>query len=129
MFRDLVDTLPSLSRLTLQGLGEPLLAPHLLDLVRYAAARDVRTGFNTNGVLLRRQRSRELIAAGLAWLHVSLDGATAATYEDVRHGTAFAPQPGQFDQVVANLRDLLDERSAVRRYPATGEGRLRRDAP
>ncbi|WP_433260319.1 radical SAM protein [Actinosynnema sp. CS-041913] len=112
-FRDLVDALPALTRLTLQGLGEPLLAPHLLDMLRYAADRKVEAGFNTNGVLLDRGWARDLIAAGTGWVHVSLDGATAATYQDVRHSTTFAPRPGQFDLVVENLRVLLAERAAA----------------
>lgn len=110
-FLRLVDAIPRLTRLTLQGLGEPLLAPHLLDMIRYAAERGVEVGFNTNGVLLDREWSRDLVAAGAGWVHVSLDGATAATYEDVRHSTSFAPRPGQFDRVVANLRTLLAERA------------------
>ncbi|MCE7000961.1 SPASM domain-containing protein [Saccharothrix sp. S26] len=112
-FRALVDGLPALTRLTLQGLGEPLLAPHLLDMVRHAVGRGVEVGFNTNAVLLDRRWSRDLVRAGAGWVHVSLDGATAATYEDVRHGTTFAPRPGQFDRVVANLRGLLAERAAA----------------
>jgi radical SAM protein with 4Fe4S-binding SPASM domain len=107
LFTELVDGLPALTRLTLQGLGEPLLAPHLVDMVRYASARGVAVGFNTNAVLLTPRRSEELIGAGLSWLHVSLDGAIARTYEDIRHNTRFAPQPGQFDAVVGNLRALV----------------------
>ncbi|CAM3315913.1 SPASM domain-containing protein [Kibdelosporangium persicum] len=112
-FRDLVDTLPELTKLTLQGLGEPLLAPHLLDMIRYATERRVQVGFNSNGVLLNRQWARDLVAAGTSWVHISLDGATASTYEDVRHSTTFKPRPGQFDQVVANLRTLVAERAAA----------------
>ncbi|MFE9746907.1 radical SAM protein [Saccharothrix saharensis] len=112
-FRDLVAGLPALTRVTLQGLGEPLLAPHLLDMVRCAADRGIEVGFNTNGVLLDRRWARDLIGAGAGWVHVSLDGATAATYEDVRHSTTFAPRPGQFDRVVGNLRALLAERAAA----------------
>jgi len=41
---------------------------------------------------------------------VSLDGATAATYEEVRHGTDMRPRAGQFDRVVANLRGLVAAR-------------------
>jgi radical SAM protein with 4Fe4S-binding SPASM domain len=105
-----VDALPDLRRLTLQGLGEPLLSPHLDAMVEHAARRGVAVGFNTNGVLLGRERADALVAAGLAWLHVSLDGATAETYEEIRHGTALAPRPGQFERVVANLRALVDAR-------------------
>lgn len=110
-FRGLVDGLPALSRLTLQGLGEPLLAPHLLDMIRHARARRIEVGFNTNGVLLDRRWSRDLIDADTSWLHVSLDGATARTYEDVRHSTTFVPRPGQFDRVVGNLRAFVAERT------------------
>src|SRR3954447_5105145 len=109
-FLALVDSLPELRRLTLQGLGEPLLSPHLLDMIRHAAGRGVHVGFNTNSVLLTRGVARALVTAGTGHVHVSLDGASAGTYEDVRHGTGRAPRPGQFERVVANLRGLLAER-------------------
>src|SRR3954453_10757152 len=114
-FLALVDSLPGLRRLTLQGLGEPLLSPHLLDMIRYAAARGVHVGFNTHGVLLTRAVSRAPVAAGPSPVHVPLDGATAATYEDGRHGTGLAPRPGQFERVVANLGALLAARGGARR--------------
>jgi radical SAM protein with 4Fe4S-binding SPASM domain len=98
-FRRLVDELPGLEVLTLQGLGEPLLAPDLIDMVRHASARGIRVGFNTNGSLLTRERAEALVDAGLDWLHVSLDGATAATHEGIRDGVDFA-------SVVANVRGL-----------------------
>lgn len=112
-FRGLVDGLPELTKLTLQGLGEPLLAPHLLDMVRHAAGRGVEVGFNTNGVLLDRRWARDLVAAGTGWVHVSLDGATPDTYQDVRHSTAFKPTAGQFERVVSNIRGLVAERAAA----------------
>jgi radical SAM protein with 4Fe4S-binding SPASM domain len=89
-FRQIVDELPELERLTLQGLGEPLLAPRLIDMVAYAAARGIAVGFNTNAQLLTPERSRRLVEAGVAWLHVSVDGATAETYERIRSGARFA---------------------------------------
>jgi len=110
-FLELVDGMPELRRLTLQGLGEPLLSPHLLDMVEHAAARGIDVGFNTNGTLLGRDVAERLVAGGCGWLHVSLDGATAATYEDVRHGTDLRPHPGQFERVVSNLRGLVEARA------------------
>src|SRR3954454_24241633 len=114
-FLALVDSVPTLRRLTLQGLGEPLPSPPLLDMIRHAAGRGIHVGFNTNGVLLTRGVARALLAAGTGHVHVSLDGATATTYEDVRHGTGQAPRPGQFERVVANLRTLLALRGDERR--------------
>ena len=106
-FLELVDSLPRIKKLTLQGLGEPLLSPHLLEMVRYAVRRGAAVGFNTNGVLLDAPIAEQLIAAGLSWLHVSLDGASEATYQDVRHGPGLRPRPGQFNRVLANLRRLV----------------------
>jgi radical SAM protein with 4Fe4S-binding SPASM domain len=114
-FLGLVDSLPRIKKITLQGLGEPLLSPHLLEMVRHAVRRGAAVGFNTNGVLLDAAIAKQLIAAGLSWLHVSLDGATEATYQDVRHGPGLQPRPGQFDSVVANLRRLV----AIRRELGT----------
>ncbi len=109
-FRAIVDALPELDTLTLQGLGEPLLAPELFRMLAYATARGVRAGFNTNATLLTRRAAERLIDAGLDWLCVSLDGATAATYESIRDGARFA-------RVARNVRGLVQvmrERKATR---------------
>jgi radical SAM protein with 4Fe4S-binding SPASM domain len=109
-FRALVDALPELHTLTLQGLGEPLLAPDLFRMIAYVSARGVRAGFNTNATLLTRRTAERLVDAGLDWLCVSLDGASAATYEAIRDGARFA-------RVAANVRGLvrvMRERSATR---------------
>jgi len=89
-FREVIDSLPDLGKVPLQGLGEPLLAPELTKMVRYATERGIRIGFNTNGTLLRGAVVGSLIEAGLSWLHISLDGATAHTYERIRRGSDFA---------------------------------------
>jgi radical SAM protein with 4Fe4S-binding SPASM domain len=109
-FARIVDALPALQKVTLQGLGEPLLAPDLFRMIAYAAARGVRVGFNTNATLLTRRMAERLVDAGLDWLHVSLDGSSAATYESIRDGA-------RFDVVrrhVAGLVDVMRERAAVR---------------
>ena len=57
-----------------------------------SASRGIRVGFNTNATLLTRARAERLVVAGLDWLCISLDGATAATYESIRDGAP--PLPG-----------------------------------
>lgn len=99
-FTRVVDPLPALSKVTLQGLGEPLLVPDLVAMVRHAAERGMRVGFNTNGTLLTKAKAEALVAAGLDWLHVSIDGATAATYEAIRDGA-------RFERVTRNVRLLM----------------------
>lgn len=106
LFRSLVDSLPDLRRLTMQGLGEPLLSPYLLDLVGLAKANGAAVGFNSNATLLSRRMSSELVAAGLDWLHVSLDGATAETYEGIRNGATM-------ERVTENLAELVRAKRAA----------------
>ncbi len=105
-FRELVDALPALEQVTLQGLGEPLLAPDLFRMIEYASGRGIRMGFNTNGTFLTAERSERLVQAGLDWLHVSLDGATAETYEGIRAGSSFA-------RVCAHIGALVQTRSRL----------------
>ncbi|MBO0701681.1 MAG: SPASM domain-containing protein [Candidatus Dormibacteraeota bacterium] len=103
LFRDLIEENPQLERVTLQGLGEPLLAPDLPEMVRLASARGVDMGFNTNGMLLTERRAEELVRAGLGWLHVSLDGARAETYAAIRGR-------GDLARVETNVRRLVEVR-------------------
>src|SRR5205085_1950525 len=65
LYGRIVTEVPTLRTLTLQGLGEPLLSPYLLDQVRVAKAYGIRVGFNSNATLLTRRRADELVAAGL----------------------------------------------------------------
>lgn len=109
-FREIVDALPDLHTLTLQGLGEPLLAPDLHRMVAYATARGVRVGFNTNATLLTPARAERLVAAGLDWLCISLDGATAATYESIRDGARLAV----VERNVRALMHVMRARAAAR---------------
>jgi radical SAM protein with 4Fe4S-binding SPASM domain len=106
-FKAVVDALPDLETVTLQGLGEPLMAPDLFRMLEYGATRGLRMGFNTNATLLTRATADRLVSAGLDWLHVSLDGATAATYESIRDGSRFA-------NVERNVRGLVEVMRARR---------------
>jgi hypothetical protein len=108
MFRSLVDEVPGLRELVLQGIGEPLLAPNLVDMIRYAKARGVRVAVDTNATLLYRDRAEELVEAGLDRLYVSLDGADPQGFEGVPDGAHFGP-------VLENLAGLVAARRAAQR--------------
>jgi radical SAM protein with 4Fe4S-binding SPASM domain len=98
--RALLDELPDLEELTLQGLGEPLLAPDLFEMIAEAKARGLRVGFNTNATLLTNERAERLVDLELDWLHVSVDGATPEMFSSIRVG-------GRLEVVVQNLRALV----------------------
>jgi MoaA/NifB/PqqE/SkfB family radical SAM enzyme len=89
-FRALIDGFPSAAELHLQGLGEPLLHPHFFEMVAYAVKHGRRVSTNTNGTLLTAANARRCLTSGLERLFVSMDGATAETYERIRAGSNHA---------------------------------------
>lgn len=106
-FTALLDAMPDLETLHLQGLGEPMLHPQFFDMVSLAVRRGIRVSANTNLTLLTTRRAQRCIDSGLAALSVSLDGATAGTFQAIRHGASF-------EKVVRNLGRLTDARDAAR---------------
>ncbi len=84
------------------GGGEPLLYPHLLEVVRYASRRGLRVSLNTNGWLLDRERARALREAGVVSVGVSLDGATPEVHDRFRN------RPGSFGRALEALEHLRD---------------------
>jgi MoaA/NifB/PqqE/SkfB family radical SAM enzyme len=81
------------------GLGEPLSHPNILGMVREAKALGSKVELITNGMLLSKEVSTELVAIGLDKLWISLDGATPESYTDVRLGAALP-------EVIANLHEF-----------------------
>jgi MoaA/NifB/PqqE/SkfB family radical SAM enzyme len=79
------------------GIGEPLSHPRTIAWIKRVKTLGVKVEVITNGTLLNEQKSRELIDSGVDIVWVSLDGATPASYADVRLGA-------ELDTVVGNLR-------------------------
>lgn len=87
------------------GVGEPLSHPGIVEMVRQAKGLGSPVELITNGTLLTKDLSEQLIDAGLDSLWVSLDGATPESYVDVRLGAALP-------EVLANLSAFRDSRWA-----------------
>jgi MoaA/NifB/PqqE/SkfB family radical SAM enzyme len=97
LFTHIVDQFPRLSRVVLHGVGEPMMVKTLPRMVRYLKERGTYVLFNTNGTLLTERKGRELIAAGLDELRVSLDAAEPEAFLAVRGKDMFA-------RIVRNVR-------------------------
>ncbi|HEU5085789.1 MAG TPA: radical SAM protein [Roseiflexaceae bacterium] len=97
----LVDSFPDLTELHLQGLGEPLMHPRFFDMVTYAAEKGIRVSTNTNGTLFSERRAEQAVTCGLASIHISIDGAQAATYERIRVRAQFATVIRGVERLVA----------------------------
>ncbi len=106
VYERVVEGLTAPATISFMGLGEPLLHPRLVDMVRLATERGLATEMTTNALLLDETMADELAAAGLGQLVVSIDGATAETFGKVRSGASLAT-------VVRNVQCLQDKREFV----------------
>jgi tungsten cofactor oxidoreducase radical SAM maturase len=105
--------LPNLTRVVLSGLGEPLTHPRILDMIRLVRDRGLAVTLGTNGLLLDRAMSRELVRLGVDRLVISLDGVKPDTYARVR-GTAPSG-------VLDNIRSLNEAKKELNSLtPALG---------
>lgn len=69
--------------------GEPLLYPHIVDVVSEATDAGMLVAMSTNAILLTESLAKNLRAAGLSSLQISLDGASEAVNDFVRGRGSF----------------------------------------
>jgi len=91
----------------LHNFGEPLLDKDFVWRVEYAKQRGVAwVSTNTNGQVLNKKLSKQLIKAGLDEIFISLDAATKKTYQKIRIGL-------DFDKIVRNIKNLASLRKKM----------------
>ena len=114
-FRALEPSFPHLSALILNGVGEPLLYPQLEEFIRRAKKQlphNAWVGFQTNGVLLNRERALSLVEAGLGRICLSMDAISRDTFRRIREG--------------GEVRDLESAFSALNAAVKSANGHTRR---
>ena len=97
---------PTVRRVVLHGIGEPLLNPDLPQIIAAVKARGAQVLFNTNGLLLRGRLVEPVVRAGLDELRVSIDSASPETYALVRGADGF-------DRIINNLHGLAELKSRL----------------
>jgi len=112
-FVRVLDQFPGVERVVLHGVGEPLLARDLPDMVAEANRRGARVLFNSNALALHRRLARQLVAAGLDELRISMDAADAGTYRAIRGVDGFEKAMRRAADFCRLLRELGAERPRV----------------
>lgn len=77
--------------------GEPLISPHLFELIEEATTRGMDVNLDTNGLLVNTERAKKLAAAGVTSVQVSIDG------REETHDR-FRGKRGSFNAAVAAVR-------------------------
>lgn len=88
-FAALEPAFPTLEALILNGVGEPLLHPQLVEFIRRARSKMPKEswiGFQSNGLLLTEARALALAEAGLERICLSVDASTPEIFARMRQG-------------------------------------------
>ncbi|MFM7710477.1 MAG: SPASM domain-containing protein [Ferruginibacter sp.] len=80
--------------------GEPYLNPAFLDMVRYAADKNIYTATSTNAHYITEEMARKTVESGLDRLIISIDGTTQEVYEQYRVG-------GRLEKVIEGTKNII----------------------
>lgn len=87
--------------------GEPLISPHLPEIISLADRKGITTHMSSNlSLRLTDERIERLLRSGLGTMNCSIDGATEETYSTYR-------RRGKFDLVLDNLRRIVEMRNRL----------------
>lgn len=86
----ILNQLPTITNLQLNGLGEPLLHPRIYDMFREANRRGIKTSINSNLALIDSiEKAKRLVDSRLDVLKVSMDTADPRVYQRIRQSDTF----------------------------------------
>ncbi len=101
-FSSILRQLPMLRQVKLQGMGEPLLNRHLIEMLEEGEDGGA-VSIVTNGSVYTENIAQRLSSLRGTTIIISMDGATAETFEAIRVN-------GNFQKVVANVADMVRRR-------------------
>jgi len=83
------------------GEGEPLLSPHMSNIVNGIKACGIDVAMSTNGVLFTKEKAQECLGA-LTWVRFSVASLEARSYDEIQRGKI-----GDLDRVKTNIFDCV----------------------
>jgi MoaA/NifB/PqqE/SkfB family radical SAM enzyme len=101
-FQRLLDEMPGLEHIELQGEGEPLMHGDFFAMVASARARGIRVSIVTNGSYFSPQNVTRLLDADLEAIFVSIESPDPVAFREIRGG--------KLEKVLRGLQLLIDER-------------------
>ncbi len=96
----IMDALPDLKRINFNGDGEPFLNKNLPKMLAYAKKRGILTRTITNAMVPVSDEYLEEVLENLDFFNISLDGATAQSFESIR-------LKGDFNLVCKNIKQII----------------------
>jgi MoaA/NifB/PqqE/SkfB family radical SAM enzyme len=83
-YKQIIDSLPMVDRVQLQGEGEPFLHKDIYDMIAYAKRKNIVVQTITNGSFFTKDNIPKILESGIDIIHVSLESANEETYKKYR---------------------------------------------
>lgn len=90
---------------TISGGGEPLLYPHLTEMVRRLSKNNIKVAVLTNGSLMNGEIA-DVLAEEASWVRISMDAADADSYSKIRKVNL-----KEFDKVCGNIYEFAKKQN------------------
>lgn len=115
LFKKIIDEAVALDvqELHLNGYGEISVLKNYQEYISYIRqkSRSIKINLNTNGMRMNEEKARFYVESGVNTVNVTIDGATAATFESIRRHL-------KLDVVEGNVKRLIEIRNqSGRKYP------------
>jgi MoaA/NifB/PqqE/SkfB family radical SAM enzyme len=98
--------------ISFNGLGEPLLSPHLIESIRYAKKSFPFVGFVTNGYRLDHKMTEDLLSVGVDYISVSLNAVDPKVYSEFQ-GYGLKDPGRAMNTVIENIKYFLQRRDEL----------------
>jgi len=96
LYKAIIDASPFAKRIDPVSRGEPLMYPHIVEAVEYAAQKGKQVVMHTNGSMMNGEMALALMRAGLHMIVFSVDEMEKEPYEKIRQGL-------DFDEITKNI--------------------------
>ena len=107
-FKKIVPYLSDVETVVLEGWGESLLYPNLLECIQLVKGEGAKVGFVTSGKGLTRERASALVLAGLDFIGFSIAGTTEETHDAIRVNS-------RLPEITDGIRSLQEEKLRLER--------------
>jgi MoaA/NifB/PqqE/SkfB family radical SAM enzyme len=105
--RRIIDQFPGLRAISLSGIGHNFENPEYMEMLRYSKKKGIYTQFFDTFLFLNEERARECIRIAVDRIMISMDAATAETYDRLHEGA-------RFDHVTRNIRRMVNLKKEAR---------------
>lgn len=109
----ILSSLPNMKSVKLQGLGEPLFHPQIIEMLKKFKERSIKVWMISNGTLFLQERFRNIVLDYVDDIAVSFDSTNKETFNMLRRGA-------DMDRVTQGIKLLVEDRNKRKADVAIG---------